>query len=320
MRQFPPSHAVRAAVATAAARTEREGGHFVGHLLGLHAAGRMSPQRSELRLAPLLDLPLDGAILPIGVLADLAPGAALRSEVGAEALTATASLSIAWRAASDLTPAAVRGRAEALGALGGWGSGRCALEANDGTVVALAQATYALVQPPKGGVAAPPWERQVTPPTREADVDGPAWVADAADWLGADSERSVALPAWDAICGLDDTSWRRTDDGEFSVGLGNGPMQRNRAGHIQGGVLYAAAAVAAGWASVGGPVARPAVMSGTLHYLRPGSAPLLRVRCRRLRKGTSSVTVAVSVLDGDEPIAEGHFLMARRGDGEASRR
>lgn len=316
----PLSQAVRAAVATAAARTEREGGHFVGHLFGLHAAGRMSPQRSELRLAPLVDLPLDGAILPIGVVADLAPGAALRSEVGASALTATASLSIAWRASSDVAPAAVRGRAETLGALGGWGTGRCVLEADDGTVVAVAQATYALVGAPKGGVAAPPWERQVTPPTREAELDGPAWAAEAVDRLRVGIQRSAARSAWDVISGLDDTSWRPAADGEYSVELENGPMQRNRAGHVQGGVLYAAAAVAAGWAAVGQPSERPAVISGSLHYLRPGSASRLVVRCRRLRTGASSITVAVSVLDGVEPIAAGHFLLARRGGGAASQR
>lgn len=307
-------------MATAASRTGRDGGHFVGHMLGLHTVDRASAQRSGLGLAPLVEMPLAGAILPIAVLADLAPAAALRAGVDLGPLTATASMSLAWRAASDVTPPVVRARAEMIGAVAGWGSGRCALEAPNGRVVAVGQATYALVRQTTGGVSPPPWESRTRLPARMDALDRPAWVADAANQLIAGMEHSAVLAGWDTIAGLDHSSWRATADGEFTITLENGPMQRNRAGNVQGGVLYAAAGVAAGWAAVGGPCECPAIMSGTLYYMRPGAAPLLQVCCRRLRTGSSSVIVAVSVLDGDGPIAEGHFLMARRGDGEASRR
>jgi acyl-coenzyme A thioesterase PaaI-like protein len=196
--------------------------------------------------------------LDVAVLADLALGGALRARFGADRVLPTVSLTL--HLAQPRPPADVRVRAWGDGSANGLADARAEVVAG-GRPVGRALATFAV--PARPGRAAPlPWEvepedhaRPPQPTPKERRL--------AADLVrAAGDERSWAEELLLRCC-------RRDDHEDRELLCLPAPVLCNRAGHIQGGVLFGLAAAAvnddpAPWST------RTAV--GHILYVAPASA------------------------------------------------
>jgi acyl-coenzyme A thioesterase PaaI-like protein len=292
----------------AVGRTRALGLHFYGNFVGI--GGAPTPLGTS-RLTIDGEPPGIGApgvsAVALATVADLAIGSAIRSHLEVGARMATATLSIQHPIVPVDGP--VTGIGDAEDTAGDQKSGRCVLLAPNGRPVGYAQGWFAALPPPAGWVQRPlPWEWASPPtfdvPAREA-LDAPEESALVAALAAGDRARRRGTSISEELLHF---RWHPAVEGKAAGELTNGPELANRVGHIQGGALYAAAAIVAAQA-LGAPLTR--LVDGHYQFLRIADGALLHGEASVLRRGrlASFVEAQLSV-DGK---AVGYGLFSFRG-------
>jgi acyl-coenzyme A thioesterase PaaI-like protein len=292
----------------AVGRTRTLGLHFYGNFVGL--GGRPAPVGAT-RLAVDGEPPGIGApgvsAVALATAADLAVGSAIRGYVGVGARMATATLSIQHPIEPVEGPVAALGEAEP--AAGEQRIGRAVLVAPSGRAVGYAQGWFAALPPPTGWVQSLlPWEHDVLPTisvpalSELSETEAAAIAAARAAGQRA-QERGTSISEE-----LLNFQWEEAPDGHAAGRLANGPELANRVGHIQGGALYGAAAIAAAKA-LGVPLTQ--LVDGHYQFLRIADGAFLHGEATVLRRGRlASFVEATLSVDGK---AVGYGLYSFRG-------
>ncbi len=267
----------------AVGRRRAMGMHFYGHFVGI-AGGWADGGRSQLRLEgePAGVGSPDVSNVALATLADLALGAAIRSWLDKGARLGTVTFTVQHPAAPVQGPLIADGRA--LFIADGRGTAQCTLSTSDGPV-AQAQGWFSALPAPEGrALGFLPWERaeQSTTPAPSFDEldDQEAQAVAAARAAGRRAaERGTAVSH--ELLAFD---WGAGAEGRAHGTLTIGPELANRVGHLQGGVVYGAAALAAAQA-VGRPPS--AIVDGHYQFLRPGDGERLTAEATVARRGRS---------------------------------
>ena len=297
------SDAVLERALAAVGRTRALGMHFYGHFIGI-TGDVPADGRARLRLAGEPDGVGAAAVSPVALatVADLALGAAIRSRLEPGARLGTVTLSV--HHPGSPVPGPLEAVATALEVVASHGTVRCSIVAA-GRAVAQAQGWFAALPPPPGAELRPlPWERAEPP---QIDVPSPseldeqeATAVAAARAAGpraggrgtAVSQEILAL-AWDA-----------PPAGRSRGTLRIGPELANRVGHIQGGALYGAAALAAAQA-LDAPGA--VLADGHYQFLRPADGSILTAEGNAVRRGRSVAFVEAGLHVDDALVGVGLF-------------
>lgn len=257
-----PHDPVLAWVLGALATVRTTGAPALGCLAGIQAI--QSPE--EGRALGFADIP--GAqrlgVVEMAMLADLALGGALRASVGLDRPLPTLSLSLDLagtpRAASDLTAHTMQ---SAIG--DGLGTAGAVLH-NAGETVGHASATFAI--PSRGSQPVMPWDDleppQVRQALRRADLTN-AENAVVRTILAA--EATTDAESWGDRLVRDSSEHTRRDHG-ISLRFTPSPVTTNRAGSVQGAVLFALAAHAA----AAGDTESLELASGQMRFVSPTDA------------------------------------------------
>lgn len=310
--------AARERALDAVARTRALGLHFYGHFLGVSALPT-APGRSRLLLdvEPVAGTP--GPVPPVALasLADLALGAAIRARLGPNRRLATTSLAVHHLEPTVFGPVTAEGVALRIEPAHERGFAQCELYAAGGQVVGTVGGWFvALPAPPGRSLPPVPWERADLPPVpavtlQELDVDERAAV-DASTRAGARAEAS-ATSVMEELLGI---SWTRQAGAAAHGELAVGPEHSNRVGHVQGGLVYGAAALAAGQATGAGMH----LAEGHLQFLRPADGSLLVIEARELRRGRRASFAEARLFLADRLVASGEFAFHRASERPASQR
>lgn len=236
-----PSDLARArrSIAEDLALSAATGAPLLGCLGGLH---RTEVRGEEFGLSYDLDRPvLVGApgVVEVAVLADLALGGALRSTAGAGLPLPTISMTVQWDAGALGLVRSAGASAPCLRA--GTSSAAARLLSAAGEVLGRAQGVFAVpARPFTGAAATMPWdESPTTSPSgtvaaQEADPDVSARIVDHAEHGAAEG--------WMSALTRSCTRWEPAGRGVFAPD----PVMANRAGAVQGGVLFGLAVMAGG--------------------------------------------------------------------------
>ena len=299
----PASDAVLERALLAVGRTRALGLHFYGHFIGLSGSLPTSG-RSRLRLEGEPPDVGAAAVSPVALaaLADLAMSAAVRSLIDPGAWLATVTFSLQHPGAGVAGP--LDADATAPPVVDGMGLARCSIDAA-GRAVGQAQAWFAAPPAPLGAVLRlTPWERAEHPPVvvptlGELAPDEAAAVAAAR----AAGERAAArgTAVSQEILAFE---WGDCPAGRSSGMLRIGPELGNRVGHVQGGALYGAAALAA----IRALDERDAVLvDGHYQYLRPADRSTLLADGEVLRRGRSVAFVEARLRTDAAELGRGLF-------------
>jgi len=269
----------------AVGRRRALGMHFYGHFLGI-ADGWAGDGRSGLRLEgePRGVGSADVSGVAIATLADLALGAAIRSRLDKGTRLGTVTFTVQHPAAPVQGPLVAEG--QALFVAERRGTAQCVISSGD-RPVAQAQGWFSALPAPAGRtLALLPWERDdppeiATPAPDDLDQDEVRAVA-AARAAG----RRAALGGTAVSHELLPFEWEAPTEGGIRGVLPIGPELANRVGHLQGGVVYGAAAVAAARA-IGLPPS--CVMDGHYQFLRPADGAYLTADATVTRRGRSVI-------------------------------
>lgn len=267
----------------AVGRRRVAGMHFYGHFVGI-AGGWAEGGRSRLHLEGEPDgvgSP-DVSAVALATLADLALGAAIRSWLDKGARLGTVTFTVQHPATPVQGPLVADGTA--LFVADGRGAAQCTLSTPDGAV-AQAQGWFGALPPPAGRVLdLLPWERAEpasVPPPSLAELDDREARAVAAARAAGQRAAAHGTAVSHELLAFD---WGATPEGRARGTLAIGPELANRVGHLQGGVLYGAAALAA--AQVVG-VSPSAIIDGHYQFLRPGDGEHLTAEAAVARRGRS---------------------------------
>jgi acyl-coenzyme A thioesterase PaaI-like protein len=289
----------------AVARTRATGLHFFGHFLDVSPApGDKDRLRLVLQPEPV---PHPGPVSPVAVatLADLVMGWSIRERLGPGRRLGTTSLSVHHLhkvAPGPITAdaAAVRVDDDPEGGLA-----RCEIRDVNGTLVAAVDGWFLAVPPPAGRPLPPvPWETSPAaqpPMTTLASDDLDAQERTAVDEACAAAARAEAhgTSVVEELLALE---WVESE-GQLSATMRIGPQHSNRVGHVQGGVLYGAAALSA--ARLVGSNAR--ITAGALQFLRPAEGATLDCRASVLRRGRRAIFCEVRLSTRGSEVAVGQF-------------
>lgn len=295
----------------AVARTRALGLHFVGHFLGIVG---LPPQDGRSRL--LLDVE-PGAepgtpVSPVSlaVVADLAMGTAIRAHLGAGRRLSTVAMTAHYVAAVATGPVTASAAAPQVGE-DGRAFARCELTDHRGALVGAIDAWFVALPAPPGRELAPiPWElpepRVVQPLTIAGMTRAEKGAVDACVAAG----RRAATGRTSVVEELIGPSIPESTGGRVTGELQIGFAHTNRVGHVQGGVLYGAAALAARRA-----VAEDMHLAeGHLQFLAPAHGESLVVEARATRQGRrTSFTEARLIVDGGL-VGAGTFTFHRLAD------
>jgi acyl-coenzyme A thioesterase PaaI-like protein len=303
-------HLIEDRALQAIAMTRTRGMHPLGHFVGI--SGRPSPTGTvRLTLSAMQDSEGGQAgavpLLAFCVFADLVVGSAIRSHIGPGARLGTVMLSLQHRRVN--VHGDVRGSGYAPPPQNAYGTAHAVCTIGD-EVVGHAQASAAALPAPPGRTPPLlPWERDVLPEVPEltrADLR-----PDEAQFL----TNVQAASARAAVSGssvqdeLLDFVWEpEAPDGDCGV-LTIGPELSNRVGHIQGGVLYAAGARAAGRTLGEG---RWELAEGSYQFHRPAEGRSLAARTTVLRRGRSTAFVQVHLSVDTVSVGTGLFVFRAR--------
>jgi acyl-coenzyme A thioesterase PaaI-like protein len=287
--------------------TRARGLTFYGHFVGL---GGAVPAGGRARLE------LAGEVAGVGqsassyaavaTLADMSLGSAMRSLVSPGALLSTVSLALQHRTGlrGPLAAEAVSGAV-----VDGHTLVQCRLLAPSGDTAAQAvvghgQAWFAVLPSPDG--RAPglmPWEYATppaAPPVGIEDLDEREQTLVSATEAAADLAVAGAASLSEAVLMA---HWAPAADGIARGTLEPAAQVLNRAGQIQGGILYGLAAVAAERAL---GLQAPAAVDGHYQFLRPATGPL-ELAATTLRSGRSAAFARVDLRTGAGLIGAAQF-------------
>ncbi|MCC6174240.1 MAG: hypothetical protein IT305_02955 [Chloroflexi bacterium] len=291
----------------AVGRTRALGLHFYGHFIGMGLPGDDHATNGAARLS--LEGEPDGVgaahVSPVAVatLADLALGAAVRSLVAPGARLGTATLAIQHPDVPIRGP--VFAEAGAHPVAGDQKNVRCSLVTPTGRIVGYAQGWFAALPSPHGRpLGLMPWERRETVPVAVpalADLDEREAAAVAAARAAGERAQRRGTAVSEEMLHFE---WQPSDGGRSHGTLAIGPEIGNRVGHIQGGALYGAAALAATRA-LGVPSL--ALVDGAYQFLRPADGATLIGEGTVLRRGRSAAFVEARLSVDERLVGTGLF-------------
>lgn len=290
----------------AVARTRARGLHFYGHFLGI---GGTYPRDGHAILGLVgepsgIGSPVCSDVA-VATLADLSLGAAIRSCLRPGERLGTVTLSIQHLAAGASGP--LQAETDNVTLSQGHGSAHCTVTRGD-AVIAHAQGRFAALPAPDDREwKLMPWEQEplthpAIPTLDELDPDEQRAVEASLRAGERAQQRGTAVSH--EMLGF---TWEDAGVGRSRGTLTIGPELSNRVGHVQGGALYGAAAVAAAQA-VGDPSAELA--DGHYQFLRPGDGHTLTTEATVTRRGRTIAYVESRVIvDGR---LTGHGLFSLR--------
>lgn len=301
--------AVRARALDSVARTRAVGPHFFGNFLGITGLPQV-PGRSRLHLAVEPGDPTGGRISPTAVAttADLTMSASIRAVLGPQRRLGTITMSVHHLepdVTGPLTSEAVATRVEVEEERG---FARCTLTDPRGVPVAAVEAWFVAMPTPPGRTLGPvPWELPddvPVPPVDDAELTGAERVAvETCDAAGRRAAAEGTSVVEELLAGRWVPAGADGVHGELPVG----PAHANRGGHVQGGVLYGAAAAGAQRVVAEGM----SLAEGHLAFLAPAEGDLLVVESRVLRHGRRTSFAESRLHVGDRLVATGAFTFHR---------
>lgn len=288
--------AIRSQVQFALAANRKPGFHYPGYLLGCHWP-RLGDNDLEVVLP---DGPqarnVDGEInlAAFSVLLDTALSTAARLKIERGARQATVHLH------AQFTGAPLRGELRAHARMEGYTAGAAAREGmTSGTVYAggvpacHAGGTFIRLPPPPGVTLAPlPWQQDEAVPAalRPDDLkpDETAILKACNNSLRrADNQHAFIEHFWGALPAP-------TADGA-RCRIRISPQHGNRVGHVQGGLLFGLAAIAARTAAP----RHPRLSALSAWYISPGQGKALKIASRRIHEGRSFAAVRTEIRNAD---------------------
>ena len=285
-----PLNSIRDRVLLGLARNRSPGLHFAGNFAGLaFDAAPRGESRLRMEAGPhLAGTRGEASLGALAMLADVALGMAIRSELAPESRLATVALHL------QLTGAAASGALEAHGEFESFlegVSGRQGLArvhvANAAGLVAFGTGAFMTLPPPPGVTLHPVVQARPDAPLAESDLTPPerALLAHADAALArVDAEHAFIDHFWGCIA-------EPTRDGARCV-TPNGMQIANRVGHVQGGLLIglagrtAAAALADAWR----------LSSISSWFTSPGEGESLETRSTIEHRGRLTAVVRTEVL------------------------
>lgn len=292
------------------ARTRALGMHFFGHILGISAAPAAEGY-SVLRLDPTDACERNGAISPtaLATLSDLALSSAIRKQLGPNHRLGTTTLGMHLVDPCIKGPVTSEATAEWVNPSEGHGFARCVIRDKSRQLVGSAQGWFTVLPVPDGKHLPPPlWEGSsspAVPPIALSDLNSREHAAVCSANRAAEhaQHRGTSLAEeLIAITWLDDVG----DDKVRGI-TQLGPELANRIGHVQGGAIYGAAALAAGRAA--GPDMK--LVDGHLQYLTPAEGSSLTVEGRILRRGRRATFAEAHLSVDGRRVAMGMFAFNR---------
>lgn len=299
--------AVLARALRAVGRMRALGLHFYGHFIGV--TGQLpSVGRARLTLEGEPSGVGAAAVSPaaLATLADLALSATVRSKVAPGARLGTVTLALQHPPGDMAGP--IVADASVLQVEDGFGTAQCTLQSAD-VAIGAGQASFALLPAPVGkALRLTPWEQR----------DPPAVVVPALDDLNErEAAAVIAARAAGQRAAVHGTAvsqellafrWRASPEGRSSGTLEIGPELDNRVGHVQGGVLYGAAAAVAIQA-LEAPEA--ALADGYYQFLRPADGLILSGEGAVIRGGRRAAFVEARLAVDETPVGIGLFSFRR---------
>ena len=272
------------------ARNRRPGLHFAGNFAGLSFdAAPEGESRLHMEVGPhLADTQGDASLGALAMLADVALGVAIRSELAPESRLATVALHL------QLTGAAAAGTLRARGAFESFlagASGRQGLAhvhvASDAGLVAFGTGAFMTLPPPPGVTLHPVVQERPVVPLAESELEGPERVLLAhadASLARVDAEHAFVDHFWGYVAETTREGARCTTP--------NGMQIANRVGHVQGGLLIGLAGTTA--ATALGPGWRLSSISSW--FTSPGEGATLETRSTIEHRGRLTAVVRTEVL------------------------
>ncbi|TQN38030.1 acyl-coenzyme A thioesterase PaaI-like protein [Blastococcus colisei] len=301
--------AVRARALESVARTRAVGPHFFGNFVGITGLPR-AEGRSRLHLALEPGDPTGGRISPTAVatVADLTMSASIRAVLGPQRRLGTITMALHHLepvVVGPLTTDAVATRVEVEEERG---FARCDLRDPRGVLVAAVEAWFVAMPTPPGRTLGPvPWELPddvPVPPVGDGELtDSERMAVEAC----AEAGRRAAAGGTSVVEELLGGSWTPAGDDGVRGELSMGPAHANRGGHVQGGVLYGAAALGAQRVVAEGM----SLAEGHLAFLAPAEGDVLVVESRVLRHGRRTSFAESRLHVGDRLVATGEFAFHR---------
>ncbi|WNV74162.1 acyl-CoA thioesterase domain-containing protein [Geodermatophilus sp. DSM 44513] len=304
-----PADAVRRRALEAVARTRAVGPHFFGNAVGIDGRGAVDGvARLHLDVEPGAAPGSRVSPTALATLADLTMSAAIRARLGPQNRLGTVTLAVQHLEPEPTGPVHSEAVAARVELDEERGFARCELRDPAGTLVAAVEGWFTAMPMPPGRRLGPvPWELPEgtpVPPVAEADLE-PAERA-AVDACTAAGERAAAAGT-SVVDELLAMTWTEPPDGGVRGELAVGPEHANRGGHVQGGVLYGVAVLAARRA-VGDGLH---LADGHLQFLRPAHADTLAVQARPLREGRRTAFAEVRLTAAGELVAAGSLTFQR---------
>ena len=307
--------AVRARALESVARTRAVGPHFFGNFVGITGLPRQEG-RSRLHLDVEPGSAPGGRISPVAVatVADLTMSASIRAVLGPQRRLGTITMALHHLepvVAGPLTTGAAAVRVEADEERG---FARCDLHDPRGVLVAAAESWFVAMPTPPGRTLGPvPWELPddvPVPPVDDEDLQPHERAAvDACDAAASRAAGAGTSVIEELLAGTWTPTGNPTPTGEAAVRgeLPVGPAHANRGGHVQGGILYGAAALGARRLMPDGM----SLAEGHLSFLAPADGDLLAVESRVLRSGRRTSFAESRLWVGDRLVATGEFAFHR---------
>ncbi len=301
--------AVRARALESVARTRAVGPHFFGNFVGVTGLPR-EEGRSRLHLDVEPGSGPGGRISPVAVatVADLTMSASIRAVLGPQRRLGTITMALHHLepvVTGPLTTEAVASRVEVDEERG---FARCDLRDPPGVLVAAVEAWFVAMPTPPGKTLGPvPWELPddipVPPVTAEELEPHERAAVDACEAAGRRAVAAGTSVVEELLAG----NWTPTGEDVVRGELPVGPAHANRGGHVQGGVLYGAAALGARRVVAEGM----SLAEGHLSFLAPADGDTLVVESRALRHGKRTSFAESRLRVGDRLVATGEFAFHR---------
>lgn len=272
------------------ARNRRPGLHFAGNFAGL--AFDDAPQgesRVRMEVGPhLADIRAEASLGALAMLADVALGVAIRSQLAPESRLATVTLHLQLTGASSAGTLAANGAFESFlaGVSGRQGLARVHV-ANGAGPVAFGSGAFMTLPPPPGVTLHPVVRARADAPLAESELTPPerALLAHADAALAqANADHAFIDRFWGYVA-------EPTGEGARCV-TPNGMQVANRVGHVQGGLLIGLAGNTASTA-LGGEWRLSSISSW---FTSPGEGESLETRSTIEHRGRLTAVVRTRVL------------------------
>jgi len=285
-----PLHSIRERVLLGLARNRLPGLHFAGNFAGL-AFDDAPRGASRLRMESgphVADASGDASVGALAMLADVALGVAIRSQLEPESRLATVALHLQLTGARATGMLEARGGFEAFlaGAAGRQGLAHVHVS-NEAGLVAFGTGAFMALPPPPGVTLHPVVQARPETPLAETELAPPERA------LLAHADRSLALA--DAEHAFIDHFWgyvaEPTREGARCT-TANGMQVANRVNHVQGGLLIGLAATTASTA-LGAEWRLSSVSSW---FTSPGEGDTLETRSTIEHRGRLTAVVRTEVL------------------------